>query len=114
MGKKMLYKVIIPVVCVWVLSILFRPLCVMNGEMNYWKLLFLTGIPFGIHKVLFVLFPKSYGIGETVGMVAVSMMVGGVIGSVIVIGKLLSAAYTIITVMGVAGKHLIKRNAEIS
>lgn len=114
MGKKMLYKIIIPVICVWVLYILFRPLCVMNGEMNYWKLLFLTGVPFGIHKVFFVLFPKSYGIGETVGMFAVSIMVGGVIGSVIVVGKLLAAVYTIITAIGAAGKHLIERNTEVS
>lgn len=97
MGKKILSKVIIPVGTVWFLWILFRPLCESGGVMDYWKLLFLMGIPFGVHKMFFWLIPKGYGIGENIGILVLNLLIGGVIGTVILTWRMSVAVYTIIS-----------------
>lgn len=99
MGKKILSKVIIPVGTVWFLWILFRPLCESGGVMDYWKLLFLMGIPFGVHKMFFWLIPKGYGIGETIGILVLNLLIGGAIGTVILMWRMIVAVYTIISAM---------------
>lgn len=48
--KKMIKKVIAPVLVITVLFAVLRPFCIQDGECNYFLLLLLMGIPFGIGK----------------------------------------------------------------
>ena len=65
MVKEIWKKVIWPVMAVLFLAVVFRPLCMAEGGIDYWKLLFLMGIPFGVQKMFVWLIPSGYGIGET-------------------------------------------------
>ena len=51
MVKEIWKKVIWPVMAVLFLAVVFRPLCIAEGGIDYWKLLFLMGIPFGAQKM---------------------------------------------------------------
>lgn len=53
------------------------------------------GIPFGVQKMFVWLIPSSYGIGETVGIFALNLLVGGVIGSFILVWRLSEAVFTL-------------------
>ena len=44
--KKMIKKVIAPVLVITVLFAVLRPFCIQDGECNYFLLLLLMGIPF--------------------------------------------------------------------
>ena len=49
--KKMIKKVIAPVLVIAVLFAVLRPFCIQDGKCNYLLLLLLMGIPFGIGKM---------------------------------------------------------------
>ena len=53
------------------------------------------GIPFGIRRMFVWLVPHGYDIAETVGIVALNFILGGLIGGVILIWRLLVAAWYI-------------------
>ena len=84
MVKEIWKKVIWPVMAVLFLAVVFRPLCIAEGGIDYWKLLFLMGIPFGVKKKFVWLIPSGYGIGETVGIFALNLL-----------GRLLEAVFTL-------------------
>ena len=91
MVKEIWKKVIWPVMTVLFLAAVFRPLCMAEGGIDYWKLLFLMGIPFGVQKMFVWLIPSGYGIGETVGIFALNLLVGGFI----LVWRLLEAVFTL-------------------
>lgn len=57
------------------------------------------GIPFGIWRVRLWLIPRGFDLGGTVGVWALNFIIGGLIGGVIIVWRLLVAAwYLILTV----------------
>ena len=96
MVKEIWKKVIWPVMTVLFLAVVFRPLCMEEDGIDYWKLLFLMGIPFGVQKMFVWLIPSGYGIGETVGIFALNLLVGGIIGGFILVWRLLEAVFTLV------------------
>lgn len=95
--KKFAVKGIFPVIAVGVCIGLFYPLCVENGVCDYWKLFILAGIPFGVHRMYFWLIPKGFDLGGTVGMFVINLLIGGVIGSAVLLWRLLTAIFTLAT-----------------
>lgn len=91
--KDFLKKVILPVVACLLAAALFYPLCVEHGECDYLKLWLLSGIPFGVHRMFVWIIPKGFDIGGTVGVLVFNLLIGGVIGGVILVWRLLAAAY---------------------
>jgi len=85
-------NVIIPVAATLFLVAMLRPLCMENGECDYLKLWFFVGIPFGIHRMFVWVIPTGYGISETMGILSINVIVGGIIGAVVVMCKMLLAA----------------------
>ncbi len=64
------------------LAVFFRPIWVVDGVNNYVLLAVIVGFPFGIGKMIVMLPPASYGIGGGMGVLALDLIVGGVIGCV--------------------------------
>ena len=90
---EILTKTVLPVGAVFLLAILFRPFCMVQGKLDWRLLVLLMGIPFGVHKMCLWLVPGGMGISGTVGMVAFHLLIGGVIGSVVMVWRLLVAAF---------------------
>ncbi|XCP87155.1 DUF6050 family protein [Roseburia hominis] len=55
-----------------------------------------VGMPFGIHRMCIWLLPKNFDIGGTVGVWAMNIIVGCLIGEVVVVWYILRAVYVLV------------------
>ena len=101
-------KVIVPVGMAVFLSALFYPLCVENGQCDYLKLWIFMGIPFGVHKMFLWIIPKGFDIGGTVGLFVFNLLIGGVIGGVILVGRLFKVGFYLMKIIAVSICRLAK------
>ena len=90
--KELLKKTVIPVVVALFLFSMFSRIFVENGAPDYFLIWLACGVPFGIGK-MFTLIPIGFGISGTVGVVALNLVLGGLIGGVILIWKLAVALW---------------------
>ena len=67
-----------------------------TGNTDLFMFLFLAGLPFGIHKMCIILIPRGYDVGGTVGMIALSVIVGGLLGSLMIPYYIVRAVYVTI------------------
>lgn len=91
-GTEFFKKVLAPVGLAALLAALFYPLCVENSQCDYLKLWILVGIPFGVQRMFLWIIPRGFDIGGTVGIVVFNLLIGGVIGGIILTGRLILAA----------------------
>ncbi|MBC5745613.1 hypothetical protein FMM74_019100 [Lachnospiraceae bacterium MD308] len=101
--------VVVPVLLVMFLAALFRPLCMENGECDYLKLWFFMGIPFGIHRMSVWVIPKNYDIGGSMGVLVINVLVGGAIGGVALVWKLIVAAAYLVKAAGSGMMWMIRK-----
>lgn len=92
-GKEFIKKVILPVALIGILVLLFQPIYMVDGKINYLYMWILVGIPFGVRRMWIWLIPKNHDLGATVGIVAVNFIVGGLIGGFAAIAQLIQAVW---------------------
>ncbi len=103
--------VVFPVVSVMALAILFKPLCMENGACDYLKLWFFMGIPFGIHRMFLWMIPKGYDLGGAMGVLAVNLLIGSVIGMGVILWRLGGAIVYLVKGLFAGIKYLMQRKA---
>ena len=99
--KKVLFKIIIPLVVlgVWVLTCYL--VCNKAGGFDYFLYWILVGCPYGIRKMCMFLVPKNFGIAGSMGILALNCIVGGLIGGIIVLVRIIVIITEIIKVITV-------------
>lgn len=98
-AKDFLKKVVLPVFLAWLLFAMFKPVFTKDGVTDYYMVWLVCGIPFGIWRLRLWLIPRNFDIGGTVGVWAFNLIIGGLIGGVVIVWRLLVAAwYTILTI----------------
>ena len=90
--KDFLKKTIVPVTAALLLYSIFSRIFVENGTIDFFLVWIACGVPFGIGK-MFTLIPVGFGISGTVGVVALNIVLGGLIGGVILIYRLAVAVW---------------------
>ena len=75
-----LRSVLLPLILAAVLATLFKPIYMSDGQINYFLLWICIGFPFGIHRMFLWLVPHRFDLAGTVGVVALNIILGGVIG----------------------------------
>ena len=90
--KEFLKKTVISVVVALFLFSMFSRIFIENGVPDYFLIWLACGVPFGMGK-MFTLIPIGFGISGTVGVVALNLVLGGLIGGVILIWKLAVALW---------------------
>ena len=90
--KDFMKKTVVPVAVALLLFSVFSRIFVENGTPDYFLIWLAYGVPFGIGK-MFTLIPIGFGISGTVGVVALNLVLGGLIGGVILIWKLAVAIW---------------------
>ena len=100
--KEFVKKVIFPIGAVLLLFVVLCPLCTENGVCDWRKLLLFAGIPFGIQKMFFLIAPRGLDIGGTIGMVIFNLLIGGFIGSVILVWRFVLVAIYLVIGCGAA------------
>ena len=90
--KDFLKKAVLPVVVALFLYSIFSRIFIEDGVRDFFLIWLACGVPFGIGK-MFTLIPIGFGISGTVGVVALNLVLGGLIGGVILIWKLAVAIW---------------------
>ena len=90
--KDFMKKTVLPVVVALLLFSIFSRIFIENVTPNYFLIWLACGVPFGIGK-MFTLIPVGFGISGTVGVVALIIVLGGLIGGVILIYRLAVAVW---------------------
>lgn len=94
--KRVLSEIIIPaaVIALW-LSVCY-PVCRREAGFDWFLYWILVGCPFGIRRMCLWLIPKNFGIGGSMGILALNCIVGGLIGGVVIIVRMLGIAAEIV------------------
>mgnify|MGYP000808403830 FL=1 len=86
---------VLPAVIALFLFFMFKNVFTEDGQTNYFYVWLCCGIPFGIRRMFVWLVPHGYDIAGTVGIIALNFILGGIIGGVILIWRLVVAAWYI-------------------
>ena len=91
--RQFLVKNILPVVSTLLLVCIFKSACMKNSTIDYVWLWILCGLPFGMHRMCLWVVPGDRSFGGGVSTFAFNFIIGGVIGGVVLIWRLLVAAW---------------------
>ena len=67
-----------------------------SGQTDWFWWIFIAGLPFGIHKMRLILIPRGMDTTATLGMAALSVIIGALIGSIIIPVYVIRAIYVFI------------------
>lgn len=109
--KKMIKKVIAPVLVITILFAVLRTFCIQDGKCNYFLLLLLMGIPFGIGKMCVWMVPRDFDLGGTLAVWTMNFLIGGLIGSVVLLAMVGQAIIylSVFLLTVITGIHKIPR-----
>ena len=86
--KRVLFKVIVPAVIIAVWMLTCYPVCKKAEGFDTFLYWILVGAPFGIHRMCLWLVPRNFGIGGSIGVFALNCIIGGLIGGIIVVVRI--------------------------
>ena len=81
--KRMVCNVILPVVLIGIIIIVCYPVCVKEYGFDFFQFWLLTGFIFGVRKMSLIMLPKNLGIGESIGVIVLNCLIGGLIGGLV-------------------------------
>ena len=81
--KDFFKKVMIPVLLTGFLFYWGTKIFTQNGETNYFYVWLFCGVPFGIRRMFLWLIPINHDFTATVGIFAVNIIAGGLIGCIV-------------------------------
>ena len=67
-----------------------------SGQTDWFWWVFIAGLPFGIHKMRLILIPRGMDTTATLGMTALSVIIGALIGSIMIPVYVIRAIYVFI------------------
>lgn len=95
--KDVLMKAIFPMILLVLWSWLAYNFCISIEQKEWWKIWMVVGMPFGIHRMCIWLLPKNLDIGGNVGVWAMNIIVGCLIGEIVVVCYILRSVYVLVT-----------------
>lgn len=87
--KRVLFKIIIPVFLIAVWMITCYLVCNKAEGFDLFLYWIMVGFPFGIHRMCLWLVPRNFGISGSIGVFALNCIIGGLIGGVVLIVKII-------------------------
>ena len=97
--KRVLFKIIIPVFLIAVWMITCYPVCSKEEGFDLFLYWIMVGYPFGIHRMCLWLLPRNYGISGNIGVFALNRIIGGLIGGVVLIVKIMSMIWELVNIV---------------
>ena len=76
----------------WMTKIIMK----VSGQTDWFWWIFIAGLPFGIHKMRLILIPRGMDTTATLGMAALSVIIGALIGSIMIPEYVIRAIYVFI------------------
>ena len=97
--KRVLCKVILPLALIGIWVLTCYPVCNKAEGFDLFLFWILVGFPFGIRKMCMLLVPMNFGISSGIGVLALNGIIGGLIGGVVVIFKLIGVVIEIVKII---------------
>jgi len=97
--KRALFKVILPALAIGIWVLTYYPVCNKTEGFDFFLFWILVGFPFGIRKMCMVLIPKNFGIAGSMGVLALNAVVGGLIGGVVLIFKVIGMVCEVVCIV---------------
>ena len=91
--KDFFCKTVLPVAAAALLYCIFRSACVNDGELDYFWLWILCGLPFGIWRLRLWIIPGGGSLGGGIALFALNFILAGVIGGFLLVWRLVVAAW---------------------
>ena len=100
--KDVITKALLPMSAMVFWLWMVKTIMEVSGHTELFMFLFLAGLPFGIHKMCIILIPKGMDVGGALGMIALSVIVGGLLGSLMI-------PYYVVRAIYVTIRYIVKR-----
>ena len=97
--KRFAVSVLLPIVIAAVFALLFKAVYMSPEGINYLLMWICIGIPFGILRMCIWIVPTKFDLAGTIGVMAVNIIVGGIIGGFAFVFQVLKG--TVQTVAGI-------------
>ena len=97
--KRVLFKVIVPAVIIAVWMLTCYPVCNRAEGFDCFLYWIIVGCPFGIRRMCLWLISKNFSISGSIGVLALNCIIGGLIGGVVLIFKIIGIAGELISII---------------
>ena len=94
--KELFKKSIFPIIVAWILFIIVREMCTVDGVTDYFYVWIICGLPFGIGKLRTWFYIRGGSVGTSAAIFILNFVLGGLIGGFVLIWKLIIAVYYIL------------------
>lgn len=107
--KRVLFKIIVPVLILVLWILMCYPVCQQENGFDYFLFWIMVGFPYGIRKMCMFLVPKNFGIAGSIGILALDCIIGGLIGGMIVIIRIINTVMEIIKLISGTFGHNVQK-----
>ena len=107
--KKVLFRIIILMMILAVWMIMCYPVCVKADGFDYFLYWIMVGCPYGMRKMSMFLVPKNFGIAGSIGILALDCIIGGLIGGMIIIIRIINTVMEIIKLISGTFGHNVQK-----
>ena len=97
--KKVLFNIVIPLSVMVLWMITCYPVCNKAEGFDYFLYWIMVGCPYGIRKMCMFLIPRNFGIAGSMGVLALNCIVGGLIGGIVLIIRVIKIFIEILSVI---------------
>ena len=97
--KRVLFNIVIPLSVMVLWMITCYPVCNKAEGFDYFLYWIMVGCPYGIRKMCMFLIPRSFGIAGSMGVLALNCIVGGLIGGIVLIIRVIKIFAEILSVI---------------
>ena len=86
---KLMNRIVVPAVLIALWVTICIPICRRPEGIDWFFFWILAGFPFGIRKMFLWIVPRGFGISGTVGVFAINVVIGGLIGGAVLVAKII-------------------------
>ena len=97
--KRVLFNIVIPLSVMVLWMITCYPVCNKVEGFDYFLYWIMVGCPYGIRRMCMFLIPRNFGIAGSMGVLALNCIVGGLIGGIVLIIRVIKIFVEILSVI---------------
>ena len=96
---RLITRVIVPLMMISTWILLSALASQTEIGMDFFRLWIIAGMPFGIRRMCIWLIPGNFGIAGSIGVLALNCIIGGLIGGVVLVAKIIGIAAEAVRIM---------------
>lgn len=107
MRKRRIRKLVIALAVAALIAFITQPVYMADGSCDYFLLMLFIGIPFGIRQMFLWIVPIGHSLASTVGIVALNILVGGLIGIIVFAVTVITGMVSLILAVVSGLRHIM-------